>query len=300
MDPMSGRILVGTCNWSDHQDFYPKGLAPGERLAYYARFFPLVEVDSTYYGIPPPERSASWAEVTPDAFLFNVKAYRSLTYHEREAGVPREPTRDEESDFAACLVPLREAGKLRAIHYQFPPWFGASPLNLDRLARIRERHPDDLVIAELRNRTWAAEARLGQVVDLLNESRISFCLVDEPQVGSGSFPRLLGVTDPRLVAVRFHGRNVGAWYKQGKTSGDRFNYLYPPEELAEWVPSIRLLANEAEELHLLFNNNRSNYAVVNGLQMAEMLELGLPPAASLIERLPERVDEPQLPFSPAS
>jgi hypothetical protein len=28
--------------------------------------------------------------------------------------------------------------------------------------------------------------------------------------------------------------------------------------------------------HLVFNNNRSNYAVVNGLQMAEILELGLP------------------------
>jgi uncharacterized protein YecE (DUF72 family) len=297
---MVGRILVGTCNWSDHQGFYPKGVAPADRLAYYARFFPLVEVDTTYYGIPPPERSASWARATPDGFLFNVKAYRSLTYHEREAGVPREPTLEEESDFAACLVPLRESGKLRAIHYQFPPWFGVSPLNLDRLARIRERHPDDLIIAELRNRSWAAPERFAQLVDLLSESRVSLCLVDEPQVGSGSFPRLDEVTDPRLVAVRFHGRNTGAWYAQGKTSGDRFNYLYRPEELREWEPSIRQLASESEELHLLFNNNRSNYAVVNGLQMAGILDLGLPLPESIEEEDDQApAEEPLLPFNRA-
>jgi len=297
---MAGRILVGTCNWSDHQNFYPKGMPPADRLAYYARFFPLVEVDTTYYGIPPPDRSASWAQTTPDDFLFNVKAYRSLTYHEREADQPREPTPDEEEGFAACLVPLRESGKLRAVHYQFPPWFGVSPLNLDRLARVRERHPDDLVIVELRNRNWAAPERVAQLVDLLSEAQVSLCLVDEPQVGSGSFPRLIEVTDPRLVAVRFHGRNTDAWYAQGKTSGDRFNYLYSPDELRGWEPVIRQLADETEELHLLFNNNRSNYAVVNGLQMAEILELGLPAPTSIPSETTERpVDEPRLPFGPA-
>jgi uncharacterized protein YecE (DUF72 family) len=292
---MAGRIVVGTCNWSDHQDFYPRGLAPAGRLAYYARYFPLVEVDSTYYGIPPPRRTASWVDSTPEGFLFNVKAYRSLTYHEREGGQPREPTLTEESQFEACLIPLRESGKLRALHYQFPPWFGASPLNLDRLARLRERHPDDLVIVEMRNQSWAQPERFGQLLDLLSESRVSLCMVDEPQLGSGSFPRLVEVTDRRLTAVRFHGRNASTWYARGKTSGDRFNYLYQSEELREWVADIRRLAAEAEEVHLLFNNNRSNYAVVNGLQMAEILELDLPPPGSALPAgIPPGVIQPTL------
>ncbi|HEY6539043.1 MAG TPA: DUF72 domain-containing protein [Candidatus Dormibacteraeota bacterium] len=292
---MAGRIVVGTCNWSDHQGFYPPGLAPSARLAYYARYFPMVEVDSTYYGIPPPDRSAAWAEATPDWFRFNVKAYRSLTYHEREAGVPREPTSEEERDFSACLAPLQEAGKLRAIHYQFPPWFAASPRNLDRLARVRERHPEGLIIAEMRNRSWAAPARFAQLVDLLSEARISLCLVDEPQVGSGAFPKLLDVTDPRLVAVRFHGRNAKAWYTRGKTSADRFDYLYSPGELRRWEPDVRRLAEGADEVQLLFNNNRSNYAVVNGLQMAEILELNYPRADEIETASPEL---PSLPFGP--
>lgn len=297
---MAGRILVGTCNWSDHQHFYPPGLPAGERLAYYARFFPLVEVDSTYYGIPPPQRTAAWAEVTPEGFLFNVKAYRSMTYHEREGGRPREPTDGELADFDACLSPLRASGKLRALHFQFPPWFGASPLNLDRLARLRERHTEELLIVELRNRSWADPERWGQLCDLLSESRISVCVVDEPQLGSGSFPRLVEVTDRRLAVVRFHGRNRGSWYLRGESSRDRFNYLYTREELGEWRSDIGRLSADAEELHLLFNNNRSNYAVLNGLQMAELLELGLP--SSQDDRVAERPrapGEPELPLGPA-
>lgn len=215
---MSGRVLVGTCNWSDHQAFYPKGLPATSRLAYYARFFSLVEVDSTFYGIPPPNRTANWAGSTPDRFLFNVKAYRSMTYHERKGGVPRDPTEDEVSQFAECLAPLRASGKLRAVHYQFPPWFGWSPLDLDRLSRLRDRHPDDLLVVEFRNRSWTEPERWLQVVDLLRESQIALCIVDEPQLGTGSFPRLTEVTDPRLAVVRYHGRNAHSWYVQGKSS----------------------------------------------------------------------------------
>lgn len=273
---MAGRVLVGTCNWSDHQGFYPKGLPSTSRLAYYARFFGLVEVDSTFYGIPPPNRTANWAGSTPDDFLFNVKAYKSMTFHERQGGVPRDPTEDEVSQFGECLAPLRASGKLRAVHYQFPPWFGWSPLDLDRLARLRDRHPDDQLVVELRNRSWTEPERCLQVVDLLRESQIALCVVDEPQLGTGSFPRLVEVTDPRLAVVRYHGRNARSWYVQGKSSGDRFNYLYNRQELTEWLPDIRRLSEEAEEVHLLFNNNRSNYAVLNGLEMAEILGQKLP------------------------
>lgn len=273
---MAGKITVGTCNWSDHQGFYPKGLAAKDRLAYYAQFFPLVEVDSSYYAIPPAARTAAWAAATPGEFQFNVKAYKALTYHEREAGSPREPTLAEERGFMAALSPLRDSGKLAAVHYQFPPWFTASPSNLDRLARLRERHPEDLLVVEFRHRSWSSAERLPQAEELLREALISLCVVDEPQVGQGSFPTLLGVTDPRLVVVRFHGRNRSTWYKKGPSSGDRFDYLYSRAELSDWVDPIHNLAEQADELQLLFNNNRADYAVVNGLQMAELLGLGYP------------------------
>ena len=289
---MPGTLAVGTCNWSDHQGFYPAGLPAGGRLAYYARFFPLVEVDSSYYAIPPPARTAAWAEQTPAAFQFNIKAYRALTYHQRDVGVPREPTPAEEGAFLDALAPLRESGKLRAVHYQFPSWFTASPLNLDRLARLRERHLGDLVVVEFRHRSWADPARLPQLLELLQEARLCLCTVDEPQIGSGSFPTLPQVTDRRLAVVRFHGRNRRAWYRGGASSADRFDYLYSEDELREWVDPIRKLAEEAAEVQLLFNNNRANYAVVNGLQMAHLLGLDYPSTNAL----EEDAQEPRLPF----
>jgi uncharacterized protein YecE (DUF72 family) len=277
-----GRILVGTCNWADHKGFYPAGLPAGERLAHYAHFFPLVEVDTTFYGVPKASVVERWAEITPPGFVFNVKAHKSLTYHEREDGKPRRFTPDEEKEFVECLGPLREAGKLRAVHYQFPPWFTARPDNLNYLAEIRERHPDDDVIVEMRHRSWGEKARFEQLCELLTEARMTYAVVDEPHLGSGSMPGRIAVTNPNLAVVRMHGRNYKTWYEKGaKSSADRFDYLYVEEELLEWVPRIRGMADRANEVQVLFNNNRSNYAVVNGLQMAKLLDLDYPDPATV-------------------
>jgi len=273
---MSAQILVGTCNWSDHRDFYPKGLPVRDRLSFYARFFPLVEVDSSYYAIPSAERTSSWVAATPAEFSFNIKAYRALTYHEREQGVAREPTPAEVEAFRRCLEPLRQRGRLRAVHYQFPPWFRFEPQNVNRLAHLRERHPDDSVVVEFRHRSWSQPDHLPRVLDLLREAGLSLCVVDEPEVGSGSFPTLLEVTDARLLVIRFHGRNRSTWYRSGPTSADRFDYLYREDELREWRAPILELSEKVAQLHVLFNNNRANYAVVNGLQMAALLGLAYP------------------------
>ncbi len=249
----------------------------------------MVEVDSSYYAIPSPERAAAWAAAVPHDFFFNVKAFRSMTYHERVGGEPREPTDSEEAAFLACLEPLRVAGKLRAVHYQFPSWFTATPANQSRLVRLRERHREELVVVEFRHRSWADPARFPLLLELLEEAQLSLCIVDEPQIGSGSFPTRRELTDPRLAVIRFHGRNRSSWYRSGPTSGDRFDYLYKEDELREWLEPIRQLIESADELHILFNNNRANYAVVNGLQMARILGLDYP-------QLPPT--QPSLPIAP--
>src|SRR3970040_738956 len=84
---MTARILAGTCSWADKTlvdcgRFYPPALkAPEERLRFYAPQFPLVEVDSSYYGLPAERNAALWVERTPAAFTFDVKAFRLMTQH---------------------------------------------------------------------------------------------------------------------------------------------------------------------------------------------------------------------------
>lgn len=265
-----GRILVGTCNWADHTDFYPPGLKPTDRLSYYARHFPIVEVDSTFYRIQPAKSFAGWAAKTPPHFVFNVKAYRELTWHDRE----KAPEAATFEAFTQTLQPLRDAGKLRCVHFQFPPWYALSRENQEYILTAREFFPDDTFGVEFRNRSWLTEENRGTTLDFLRANRITYTVVDEPQIGSGSVPTVVSVTNPDLAIVRFHGRNRATWYKKGETSGDRFNYLYSREELAEWVDPIREMAEQASEVHVLMNNNHANYAVRNGEDVMSLLGLG--------------------------
>src|SRR5205085_1313147 len=70
--------------WADN-DLIASGWYPREhntaagRLAYYARHFDLVEVDTSHYAIPDPAVTAGWAARTPPGFTFDVKAFSLFT-----------------------------------------------------------------------------------------------------------------------------------------------------------------------------------------------------------------------------
>src|SRR4029078_12176052 len=88
INPVASNILVGTASWTDKTliacgRFYPPGVnTPESRLRYYASQFPILEVDSSYYGMPTPANAQIWAQRTPDDFVFNVKAFRLFTGHQ--------------------------------------------------------------------------------------------------------------------------------------------------------------------------------------------------------------------------
>src|SRR6202167_2135110 len=179
-----GSILVGTASWTDKtliaSGWYPPAAdTPEKRLRYYARQFPPVEVDATYYALPAEQTAASWAERTPDGFTFNVKAFSLFTQHPTpvrmlpanlreaagKAGKDRIYPKDVDPEvpgeawdrFRAALEPLRLAGKLGAILLQFPPWFPISRSNKDYILACAERAAPRRVCVEVRNRTWMTE-----------------------------------------------------------------------------------------------------------------------------------------------
>ena len=278
------RVYIGTCSWSDHKPFYPKGLPSGQQLVYYAQRFPIVEINSSYYRMMPPRNYQLWAERTPPGFLFDVKPFKQITWHARK----NPPTVENTAAFSEALQPLRKAGKLGAIHCQFPPWFQYRPENLDYLHLLRDRFAEDALAVEFRNRTWLEGDHLPTLLHDLSSHDIGLSIVDEPQLGSGSAPTLLAVTRPKLAIVRFHGRNAQRWYAHVQTTGERFDYCYSEDELRAWVPNVLQLAESARELHLLFNNNAHDYAVRNARQLRTILcndtELDVIPAT--VEQLP--------------
>jgi uncharacterized protein YecE (DUF72 family) len=83
---MAGKILVGTASWADPsfiETWYPKEVPASERLSWYAAQFNLVELNSSFYGVPNPRLVERWCRQTPEGFLFDVKLHRLLSAFHR-------------------------------------------------------------------------------------------------------------------------------------------------------------------------------------------------------------------------
>jgi len=298
---VTGRILVGTCSWADKslvdcKCFYPpEAKTPDARLRFYASRFPIVEVDSTYYGLPVDDRNAAlWVERTPPEFTFDIKAFRLLTHHPtppeslpkdmREAladlvrrkrnfyyrDLPETVRDDVWRRFADALLPLDSAGKLGVVLFQFPPWFLPGQDSRAHILEAKERLSQYRVAVEFRNNIWLSDRNHDRTLDFMRHNDIPLVCVDEPQGFASSVPPLSEATAD-VAVVRLHGRNREMWERRGATTAERFDYLYSEDELKEWVSPVERLAAETREVHVLMNNCVRDKAVVNAGQMRALL-----------------------------
>jgi uncharacterized protein YecE (DUF72 family) len=291
---MTAPVRIGTCSWADEalsKHWYPDGVAPRERLAYYAERFSTVEVDSTYYRVPTEQMVRGWADRTPDGFVMHVKAFGLMTRHpvkleqvppDLREGMPVDdrgrvdrPPRDARAavfrEFLAALEPLRAHGKLGGILFQMPPYVTWKPSSLDYLEWAREQVGADAFLFEPRHRSWYAEDVRAELLRWLEERRMTWVVVDAPKVAAGNVPATLVALTTPTAYVRFHGRNAGTWNARGGSAATRFDYLYSEQELREWVAPLRELAGEAEEAYAFFNNNNQTNGVAQAPAGAQLL-----------------------------
>jgi uncharacterized protein YecE (DUF72 family) len=265
-------IHVGVCGWGDHYALYPQGVRTKDKLSVYASHFPIVEIDSSFYAILPQRHYETWVRETPDSFGFIVKPHQAMTGHQRgEAPVNRAELFRQ---FADSIQPLVDAGKLKALLFQFPPWFDCKREHVQYVQACRQAFADYPFAVEFRHRSWFDERFCQRTLAFLADIGAVHVLCDEPQVGSGCVPIVVAVTHPKLSLVRFHGRNVSGWRNpgQGQNWRDvRYLYKYSEAELNEWVPRIRQVAADAEEVCILFNNNSGGDAAENAKQFMRML-----------------------------
>ena len=255
---MAATVRLGTCSWADEgllKTWYPRGVStPAARLAYYAERFDTVEVDSPFYALPDPAVTGRWAQRTPDDFVFHVKAHASMTGHE-----PAE----QEPAFAAfreAVAPLELSGKLHAVLLQYHPRFVKSAAAKEELSRVRALLDPLVPLVEFRHRSWLEPWEQTDTLSFLEQHGLAYVSVDAPATrASNVVPRVAAATHP-LAYVRFHGRNWKTWNIRGGKSSDRFDWLYSPEELGEWVASVGRLAEQADEVYALFNNNKDDFA----------------------------------------
>jgi uncharacterized protein YecE (DUF72 family) len=255
-------IAVGTCGFS-YKDWvgpvYPAGTKPADMLPLYARKFPIVEIDSSYYGVPAAATVASWARRAPEGFRFTAKLPGSGTHVPAPA---LGTVHDDVRLFRANLRPLIAAGKFACALLQFPNSFRPSEATERHLRALRETLGDMPLVAEFRHREW----QTNDTLELLRELGIGLVAVDEPHFKSLVRPST-DVSSP-IAYVRFHGRNYQQWWKGDNTT--RYDYLYTAEELEPWAD------REVREVLGFFNNHRQGQAARNAEMFAAMLATRFP------------------------
>jgi uncharacterized protein YecE (DUF72 family) len=288
-------LRIGTSGWNYPSGrgtwngiFYPpsRGRAKGfDELSFYAEHFNTVEVNSTFYGQPRPEVARAWAARTPPGFEFSVKLYQKFTHPKMfkqayvkdvAAGDPAtdalldvlaRPNQADLDEFKRGIDPLVSSGKMGALLAQFPPSFKSDGPSRDYLAWLLQAFAGYSVAVELRHATWSDS--MGDTLSLLNASSAALVQIDEPKfqlsIRQNQLPNIPGV-----YYMRLHGRNAAQWWKHDKTE-DRYNYLYSPDEVSEFVETLDGAREIVRKAYLYTNNHFSAKSVANAAMIKKQL-----------------------------
>ncbi len=114
----AGRIYIGVGGWSFapwREVFYPAGLPTAHELEYASRHLTSIEINATFYRTQTRETFLKWRDLTPEGFIFSVKAPRYAvsrrTAHEAKESIGH--------FFDSGVAALGR--KLGPVLWQFPP-----------------------------------------------------------------------------------------------------------------------------------------------------------------------------------
>lgn len=264
-------IYIGLAGWGDHPSLYEAtGSKPS--LPVYSSYFPIVELDASYYAVQPLRNMEKWAKETPETFQFIVKTFQGMTGHQ-QGTAPFANKQEMFSAFHDSLRPFIEQHKLAMVLCQFPPWFDCKKEHVAYLRYIREQLKDLPVALEFRNRTWFEPEMVERTLSFMEQEQWIHSICDEPQAGTSSIPTVLQATDEKKTLIRFHGRNHYGWNDPGNGTWREVRYLYryKEDELSEWVIRLQELQKQTKDIYIIFNNNSGGDAADNAMQLVKML-----------------------------
>ena len=156
-------IRIGTAGWS-YKDwvgpFYPKTTKPSDYLAYYTKYFDIVEVNSTFYSPLPFQTLKNWFYNTPDDFRFSIKIWQKISHKRKNVDFP-----EVISEFFHRLRVLEP--KIDYYLLQLPPWLKYSEKqmnfiqnNLDLITNSTEKK----IAIEFRDNSWFDENIINEIV----------------------------------------------------------------------------------------------------------------------------------------
>jgi uncharacterized protein YecE (DUF72 family) len=276
-------IRVGPAGWA-YKDWAgivypsprPRGFQPP---AYLARYFNTIEINVSFYRPLAPKTSEDWTKAIESnaEFRFTAKLWRGFT-HERTA------SEHDQMEFKEGIAPLLDAGRLGALLLQFPWSFRNEPGNVDYLRRLADRFEEYPLVLEVRHSSWNDP----EILDLLNGLRIGLCNIDQPLFKRSIAPSAL-TTSP-IGYIRLHGRNYKSWWTENSHPGERYDYLYSPQDLDPWIDRIHAVANAAQDTYVVTNNHYLGKAVVNATEISSLVKgEPIPAPEPLVQHYPELI-----------
>jgi uncharacterized protein YecE (DUF72 family) len=256
---VSGRILLGTQGWNYAAwvgPFYPEGTRPADFLTLYAQAFPTVEVDSTFYAIPPVNSVRGWARRTPESFIFTLKLPQEITHERRLRGA------DDETELFLERARLLD-GKLGPILVQLGPDF--VPAEFDSLERYLPRLPRDLRFAvEVRNPRWMRPEVLPDLLSLLAEHGAALALSDGKWFPRETVQELALRPTADFHYVRWMGPN------RDLTDFSRVQ-VDRAHEMRSWAGVLRMMPARGIDVFGYMNNHFAGHSPASARDLQRLL-----------------------------
>jgi len=221
--------------------FYPAKMPASDMLGFYTRHFDTVELNNSFYRLPPATEFECWREGSPENFVFAVKASRFITHNKK--------LKDPETAVDNLLPRAARLGsKLGPILFQLPPKWRVNPERLRNLLLILPR--ELRYTFEFRELSWITP----EIFAILSEFNSAFCIYE-----------LAGYHSPLAITadftyVRLHGP------ERGKYQGS-----YSEQRLSEWARQIERWARDRKAIYLYFDNDQAGYAAANALRLKQMI-----------------------------
>ncbi len=246
---MTGQVRVGCSGWS-YKDWrgvvYPERAPARTWFALYAEQFDTVEINNTFYRLPPPSTVEAWAAQAPPGFCYALKV----------------------GQFGSHRMKLRDAGSWLPRHLErvdrLGPHLGPNLLQLPpRWRRNVERLDEFLSVAPRRLR-WAVELRdptwlHDDVFDVLARHGAALCIHD--LLPDHPWER---TTD--WTYVRFHGP---------RALEDKYHGRYGGRRLASVAKRLQGWLDEGSDVYAYFNNDYEGHAVADAAWLAARLGAGV-------------------------
>jgi uncharacterized protein YecE (DUF72 family) len=242
MEPSNKQVIrIGCSGWQYTHwrgDFYPAELPTTRWYAHYALTFDTVEINNSFYRLPPAETFAKWREQAPKHFLYAVKASRFLT-HMKKLKDPEDPL------FRFFGNATQLGPHLGPILYQLPPNF---PINLERFETFLRALPrGHRHTVEFRDTSWYDD----RVYALMDKYKVALCLHD--MQGSATERVVVGP----FIYVRFH-------------HGTRkYGGRYSDERLDHWGAWLADRAEKGMAVFAYFNNDTGGHAPRDAVRLRE-------------------------------